>query len=270
MDDILPDAFTTSAFSSNICRTADMMLTPTDSHSSRPTEILESPRATSSRPTSAKVTKKSPGTCSCFQQNAELLCFLKAQAAIDNAVVNDIDAVLSSAQKAFRPWQSIVECPNCSCSKDQECLLLALMTVRIVILRIHQLMTSANFQESGNTSPSSNQGSYTDSSCPKTCARVAIGSFEVTGDEKLLVLQVLLLSTVRKIKATLVYFKKMLDGKKRGTGQTSPWPSDRNANQGSNIGLEHAYGASNLAHIQQIWQGLWKFLQMILTPLERR
>ena len=81
----------------------------------------------------------------------------------------------------------------------------------------------------------------------------------------MLVLQVVFLSTVRKIKSVMTCFKRILDRK----GKTLELASDslpRNMNQGD---TKLSPATSNLRHVQQMLQSLGNFVQTLERALER-
>ena len=217
--------------------------------------------------------RMSLGFCTCLQQNAELLCSFKNVNYEEGKSAQSVDKVLLSTQEALKLWQVLIQCRNCAYDNDQEVLLLALMTTRIVLLRLQQLLPSWSLQASvrnglrdDRQSPQQQQRQQeADNWCPSNSTRVAVGSFEVIGNERMLVLQVVLLTTVRKIKSVMTRFKEILDRKKK----TLELASDclpRNMKQGD-IELNHA--TSSLMHVQQMLQSLGILLQTLERALEK-
>ncbi|MCJ1403883.1 hypothetical protein MMC11_007106 [Xylographa trunciseda] len=217
-------------------------------------------------------TKTSPGSCTCLQQNAELLCSLKNSTYEEGKSAQGVDAVLLNAREALKLWQVLIHCRNCAYDNDQEVVQLALMTNRIVLLRLQQLLPPWSLQASGRNGrddkPSSQhqqRQQEVDTWCPNNNTRVAIGSFEVIGNERMLILQVVLLSTVRKIKSAMTHFKEILDRKKKAL-QLASDSLPRNMQTGE---IEPGHATSNLRHVQQMLQSLGILVQTLERALER-
>ena len=218
-------------------------------------------------------TRMTLGPCTCLQQNAELLCSFKNVNSEEGKSAQSLDTVLLNTQEALKLWQVLIQCRRCADDNDQEVLLLALMTTRIVVLRLYQLLPSWSLQASGRNgcsddrqlSQQQQRQEETENWCPNCSTRVTVGSFEIMGNERMLVFQVVLLTTVRKIKSVMTRFKEILDRKKK----TLELVSDclpRSTKQGD-IKLSHA--TSNLWHVQQMLQSLGSLLQTIERALER-
>lgn len=141
------------------------------------------------------------------------------------------------------------------------------MTIRIVLLRLQQLLPPWSFQASDTNSVQADkqQQQEAETKWPNYNAHVTVGAFNVTGKDRILMLQMLLLTTVRKIKAVMVRFKEMLDRKKKVLESTST----RNTKQWKNISAEHGHATSNLMHVQQMLQSLMSFVQTLERALER-
>ena len=216
-------------------------------------------------------TKISPGSCTCLQQNAELLCSFKNPDSEEGKSAQSMDAVLLSVREAVKLWQVLIQCRNCAYDIDQEVLLLALMTIRVVLLRLQQLLPPWSLQAPsrkglrGDRSLSQHQQHQqeTETWCQNSSTPVALGSFEVIGNDRMLVLQVVLLSTVRKIKSVMTCFKNILDRKEK----TLELASDsllQNMKQGDT----KLSATGNLRHVQQMLQSLGNFVQTLERALE--
>lgn len=217
--------------------------------------------------------KISRGSCTCLQQNAELLCSFKNSDSEEGKSAQSIDAVLLGAREALKLWQVLIECRNCAYDNDQEVLLLSLMTIRIILLRLQQLLPPWNLQARSRQEPRGDRPSSqhqqrqqeTEAWLPKNSTPVTVGSFEVTGNDRMLVLQVLLLSTVQKIKSVMTCFKRVLDRKKMILELSSD-SLPRSLKQGD---TELSHAMSNLRHVQQMLQSLGSFVHTLEQALEK-
>ncbi|KAL9110916.1 MAG: hypothetical protein Q9227_004531 [Pyrenula ochraceoflavens] len=155
--------------------------------------------------------------CTCFQQNADILCTLKTSQIGSN--VGDpcqspsLGSVLSSVQEAFKAWRSLIECRECSSNTEQEVLLLALMSIRILLVRIQAQLHSG--PDSPISTPSEPGRPLASMSNFARGHRVTIGEHELGEKDQWLVVQVLLLNTVRRIKAAMNCFNEMLERKRK-------------------------------------------------------
>ena len=211
--------------------------------------------------------------CTCLQQNAELLCSFKLAECTENQDACRIDTVLRDSQEALNPWQNLVECPNCAFNQDQEVLQIAFMTIRIVLLRFQNLVPSCSIphgNHKGSTNVSQRWQEEVEDNWQKYGACVTIGSYKVSDSDNKVVVQVLLLSTIRTMKSVLVRFKEMLD-RKQGLLQTKSESTGggRAQKQTKNGVLGQRNPASSLDHIQHMLQDLGSFLQTLERSLEQ-
>ena len=229
-------------------------------------------------------TEVAPVTCSCLQQLTELLCSFKLAEATEGQSAYDIDTVLRTAQEALRPWQAAIGCPNCAHNNDQEVLQVAFMTIRLVLVRLQNLIPPWSFQDierkNGTTKkmPQQQQPQRqpADKIWPNYSARVTLGTFEACQADTKVVVQMLLLSTIHRIKAMIISFKETLDRKQKMLQPASraefTTTNTRNGKQTrNNVQAEHgnaAHAASNLDHVQHMLQGLASFLQTLERALE--
>ena len=250
-----------SPYTSPPSKASDVEVTSIKPNSKRAGELTErSPIL----PAQQLSTRPSSGVCSCFQQNAELLCSLKISEVTEDQSIHSIDTVLDSIQKALKPWRGLIECHNCAYNNDQEILMLALIGVRILLTRLQQVLHPRSFQTSSgrafqDAKPSQQQQQQQQeeearTNWPNDSARVAVGSFEVTGYDRTLILQVLLSKNIHKIKSAMVCFREMLDRKKKILEPASH-PIARNT-------------ASHLEHLQHMLQSLGNFLQTLENHLK--
>ncbi|KAL8677476.1 MAG: hypothetical protein Q9186_006092 [Xanthomendoza sp. 1 TL-2023] len=209
--------------------------------------------------------------CSCFQQNAELLFSFKLAETVDNQQRSEIDTFLQNVHEALKPWQNLVECRNCANNIDQEILQIAFMTTRIALLRLQRLVPSCRFQTScskkgavdGRPSPVE-EG---DPPWPSYNARVTLGTYELSEADNVMVIQVVLLSVIRKIKSIMIKFKEMLERKKKMLQPKSD--NGRTQKQWRSMLVDQGHPASNLDHLQHMLQGLASFLQTLEKALEK-
>ena len=243
--------------------------------------------APSSCPDPRRLEEVSPGLanlpskgCTCFQQNVKLLCSLKVADTAGDETAYRIDSVLQSAQEALQPWQSLVDCHDCAHNRDQEVLQVALMSIRMVLLRFQNLVPSSETQTTARKGSASAKGSPQQQqqqqqqqqdilgSWQSYGARMTLGSFEVSDSDNRAMVQVLLLGTLRKIKPILVRFKEMLD-RKQAMLRPKADAAGGGRGQKSVKAISPSHPASNLDHIQHMLQGLGSFLQTLERSLER-
>lgn len=259
--------FTTiSPYSSPPNRASDLDIRPTNYNSMRSSESADSFSVLSIQQPSSQ---SSPGSCSCFQQNIDVLYSLKASEISGNTSIHETDTVLASIGEAMKPWQSLFECGNCAYNNDQEILLLVFMSLRIVLLRLRKLLPPWSSPGSGKSSQGAGlsqpqqQHAATEKHWPSRTTRVLVGSLELSGNDRIVVLHVLLSNTVSKIKSAMIRFREMLDRKMRSLGPRNPM-------QARGTMAEHAHHASNLDHAQQMLHTLGTLLQSLETSLDSR
>ncbi|EED13460.1 hypothetical protein TSTA_059460 [Talaromyces stipitatus ATCC 10500] len=91
------------------------------------------------------------------------------------------------------------------------------------------------------------------SDCPIKSQHLTIGAFQIQGEDRLLLLKAILLSTVRKLTWILTSLQKILEEK------IDRFPSPQEADDGSNRSQLHGSGS----YIQQMFHGLAGSLQSI-------
>lgn len=209
--------------------------------------------------------------CSCFQQNAELLCSFKLADYTGSQDACKIDNVLQNIEDALKPWQGLVECPNCAFNGDQEVLQIAFMTIRILLIRLQSQVPPGIFPTTGKRSSVEDKqrpSDDTDTSRPSYSAKMKVGSFEVNEHDNQTVIQVLLLITIHKIKAMMVRFKEMVDRKQKLLQpKAASGPGGQKKGKNSLVYQDHV--ASNLDHVQHMLQSLGSFLQTLERSLEK-
>jgi hypothetical protein len=131
--------------------------------------------------------------CACLEHQAALLCHLKFLSSQQRSL--QIDVALVSAQRAIAVWTSFLECPVCQ--QDEICnvselLSLSVMNIRTTLQILQNLCcTSGEERRQQQTS----QG--------ESNVRSTIGVYEISGEESVLVTNLLVLRTTDKINALL-------------------------------------------------------------------
>ena len=201
--------------------------------------------------------RPSPKTCSCLQQHAELLSNPRlslASVGPDHGML-PIDKVLGLAEEGMKAWRGLVACTSCPYSDDQEVMLLAFMSIRAITRHLQRLSPCYSI----TTTPSAEALCMSQSSKEESLLR--IGSYEVTGDDRKLVLRLLFQNTLQKLKYILDSLQEIQDKKKKLL-------LDETSNRTAGI---DDYQASNyLFHTQQISYCLVTSLQTLESSLNSR
>lgn len=101
--------------------------------------------------------------------------------------------------------------------------------------------------------------------------RLSIGNFEITGEERTLLIRCLLLNTLAKIKVTVSNLREMLDGKmKRILGSPSSSPAQSLTSEIDSMLAEQGHSSNNLYYVQQMLQGFTSSLQLLENGLRVR
>ena len=253
MDDILPQSFWLSSYPSPLESLSKVQPVDTDStySASNPAYTKQSspqtynikpaspqdhsakaiaPQPSISQPShvfNSDYQQKQPSwtSCTCFQQNADLLCTLKKTSTSSTARELSLGLLLPTVQDALKAWRSLIECRSCSTNAEQEILLLAFMTIRILLVRVQGQMTDDPDQANPppSHSPDSQRRQSSRSNIRQTtsparhAARVTIGDHELGDRDRWLVTQFMLLNTVRRIKAAVQRFQELLERKTKPT-----------------------------------------------------
>ncbi|KAI1196111.1 hypothetical protein F5X97DRAFT_325786 [Nemania serpens] len=160
---------------------------------------------------------RSPPSCPCVRQHAQLIYQLGALQQSDDGV--RIDSILEGVQLAQRTWTSLMQCSNHHHQDGQhEVFYLFATSIRILLTSVRKA-SIAYFSTTGNV-----QNPDPTNRVPH-CSndRVSIGSFELTGDIKAKVVAVLLRSIVQTIEPMLLYLLKCM-------GHPAPNLSSRDKN----------------------------------------
>lgn len=203
----------------------------------------------------------STSTCNCVQNNAELLCRLKELE--QKHTRPRLDVVLSGAQQALVPWKSVIECRVCQHDDNQEVLVLSAMSIRSVLRSLHSLcLEHYNDAVSNQAADSQKQ---TTASMPDGMHSV-IGMYEITGEERMAVKDLLIWRTLDKVKYTLACFKQRLDTlERRKTSIALSSPLERSYPRSIDPDVERLQkgGPSDLDHLGQLWRNLSHTVQTL-------
>lgn len=168
-------------------------------------------------PTDGRTRDGQASECTCLQQNTALLCSFKLVEATNNQNTHRIDAVLQAAQEASKSWQNLVYCRTCGSNQDQEVIQIAFMTIRILLLRIQNLVPLCDPYTSSREGPSDGpqcrQQEETQGPWEKYGSRFTLGAYEVSESEGNVMTRILLLGAIRNIKSMLLPFREILDRK---------------------------------------------------------
>jgi hypothetical protein len=165
-----------------------------------------------------------------------------------------MDKALSLAKQAMKAWQGLLTCPYCPYNDDQEVMLLTFMSIRAVTRYLQRLSPRYT-----NTARTSLQGSGSNTpQSAKDDSRLKIGSFELEGDDRMLVLRVLYQNTLQKVKCILHSLQVIQNKKKKRLLEET---------QNKTAGVDDYQASSNLFHIQQMSYGLVTSLQTLESSL---
>ena len=196
-------------------------------------------------------------TCNCVQNHAELLCRLKELEQRHAHAQPRLDVVLSGAQQALVPWKSVVECRVCRHDDNQEVLILSAMSIRTVLRSLQSLCSEYYNSVVSGQDIYARQGATTD--IPDGM-QSAIGMYEITGEERMAVKDLLISRTLDKMKYTLACFKERLEtlsAKKNTTAALSPSQGN------SDVERLHRGGPSDLDHLVKVWRNLDSTVQLL-------
>ena len=198
-------------------------------------------------------------TCNCLQHHAELLCRLKELQQRHGQP--RIDIVLSGAQQALVPWKSVIECRICQHEDNQEVLLLSAMSIRTVLRSLQSLCLS---NSSAGVSNSDFVSGKSRAQAADRCESLksSIGIYEITGEERTAVTDLLISRTLDKIKYTLSCFKERLEAvkcKKSAMATSARRTSSIHDGDSTLAGGK----AGDLDHLMQVWRNLEGIVQML-------
>ena len=208
----------------------------------------------------------SSATCNCVQNHAELLCRLKELE--QRHTRPRLDVVLSSAQQALVPWKSVIECRVCQHDDNQEVLILSAMSIRTVLRSLQSLCSEYyNAVVSGKDSYDQEQAV---ADIPDGMQSV-IGMYEITGEERMAVKELLISRTLDKVKYTLTCFKERLEAlnaKKTSSAASSPRKVSLPGQINNDFDRLQKGGPGDLDHLVQVWRNLDSTVQMLERVLK--
>ena len=197
------------------------------------------------------------------------MCSFKLAEATNDHNPYRIDAVLQTAQEASKLWRNLLECRYCAYNQDQEVVQIALMTIRILLLRFQNLVPPCDQRTSSSREGrviERAQHSSEEGQAPwqKYGVRLTLEAYEVSESESNLVTRVLLLAAIRNIKSLFLPFQEMIERKQSLLQPKSDRSSGgRGQRQPKNSSGGQSHPASNLDHIKYMLQGLGNFLQTL-------
>ena len=199
-------------------------------------------------------------TCNCVQNHAELLYCLKELE--QRRAQPRLDVVLSSAQQALVPWRSVVECRVCRHDGNQEVLILSAMSIGTVLLSLQSLCSEYhNGVISGQGYDQ--QGATID---VPDGMQSAIGIYEITGEERMAVKDLLISRILDKMKYTLACFKERLETlntKRDKAAALSPKKRTISNLGNSDVERLHQGGPGDLDHLVKVWRNLDSTVQTL-------
>lgn len=209
--------------------------------------------STLSTPTSETPSRSS--SCLCLQHHAKLLVRLKDLWRGSSAA--PIDVVLNGVQQALTPWNHYIQCRVCQLDEDQEVLTLSAMSIRAVLRLLQSAYKVISLTHDVSTLDSRQHKRKRTGALGGT--KCALGSYEVTGEERMLVLELLLSKTLGKIQLVLGCLKKRSSG--RGSPMSKLGEEPMNARQKDR--------AMDLGHLQALLLHLETTLQMLSADLAK-
>ena len=160
--------------------------------STAPLDAFEDPLGTEAVATSnMRETSPPQAKCTCMQRQISLLSSLKRSETSRPQGKAGLSSALANVGEAHKVWLDLTRCAGCMRGDDQEVLLLALMSARLILSQLRGVPLD------GDRSPSGRAGHEPDA------VPVLIGDFEVTGNDRLVLLHVLWSIKVQRVEAVL-------------------------------------------------------------------
>ena len=217
-------------------------------------------------------------SCRCLEHHADLLCRLKELE--QKHIIPRIDVVLVSAQQALIPWKNVIECRVCRNDDNQEVLLLSALSIKSVLRRLQRLLMESRGQMplSGASSPGAG---FSQLGSPirmhhEDDIKSTIGIYEITGEERTAVTDLLVSRTLDRIRYTLMRFKERIDNIRKKTTMR-PTAMRRPASTYAHDGMEddedddefaeYDKGVEDLEHLEQVWRNLESTVQRLLRAI---
>ena len=200
-------------------------------------------------------------TCNCARDHAELLYCLKELE--QRHLQPRLDVVLSSAQQALVPWRSIVECRVCRHDGNQEFLFLSAMSMGTVLRSLESLCSEYYNGVISGQDHYDQEGAIID---VPDGMQSAIGLYEITGEERMAVKDLLISRILDKMKYTLGCFKErleMLETKKDKAAALSLRTRMISDQSNSDVERIHQGGPGDLDHLAKVWRKLDNTVQTL-------
>ena len=208
----------------------------------------------------------SSAICSCVRNHAELVYCLKELEQRHGQP--RLDVVLSSAQQALVPWRNIVECRVCRHDGNQEVLFLSAMSIGTVLQSLQSLCSEYYTDVVSGQDNYGQQGATID---VPDGMQSAIGMYEITGEERMAVKDLLISRILDKMKYTLACFKERLetlDMKKDEATALSPRKRVISDQSNSDIERLHQGGPGDQDHLVKVWRNLDSTVQTLERVLK--
>jgi hypothetical protein len=148
--------------------------------------------------------------CQCLHRHAKLLAHL--QELLEGLADLPVDVVLNGVEQGLKSWDTYLQCRTCQHDQHREVLLLSAVSIRAVTRllqgssrRLFSQSTSADRMRGGNM-----HAQPTELQPVRRDTRFTFGSYEIKGEESLLVLGVLVSRILAKIEIVLASLKKSL------------------------------------------------------------
>ena len=144
--------------------------------------------------------------CSCLQQHIRLVYYLEDLQYVNGNSLS-INSVLDGVRQAQGPWTSLTHCVQCRNPKEQEVFLLFAMSIRVLLYCAQNYFSYSNQNSLREPSFSVRQSvSSAASSLP-----VSVDGHELMGEEKNLVIEVMIRNALQRILSALIYLGKQTD-----------------------------------------------------------
>ncbi|KAL6252460.1 hypothetical protein RBB50_000179 [Rhinocladiella similis] len=148
--------------------------------------------------------------CQCLHRHAKLLAHL--QELLKGLSELPVDVVLNGVEQGLKSWDTYLQCRICQQDQHREVLLLSAMSIRAVT-RLLQGASRRMFSQSSSsdwTHGHDSKSQYVDFPPKQGDTKFTLGSYEIKGEESLLVLGVVFSRILAKIQIVLASLKKSL------------------------------------------------------------
>ena len=152
----------------------------------------------STGPISRTQTLTSFPTCQCLEEHSKLLYHLKSLEQQQH-ITPTLDAILIAVQHSLETWHKLIHCRICPYFDDQTVLHLAVMTMKSMLGRFQRFCVPNGAKHSPSDFSSS------------TLGMVRLDSYEATKNERVLVIDLLIVRALGKIRYALLSLKEKFD-----------------------------------------------------------